>query len=65
MAQPLVVRLKKRLLLEVHFLKLGYVVDADDRWAAVDVEPMLEAQAFECKERFISKFGDAAFGYTL
>ena len=47
--------LQKRLLLEVRFPELGHAVDADDRWTAVDVEPMLEAGAFERKERFISR----------
>ena len=41
--------------MEVHFPKLGHAVDAVGRWRAVDVELMLEAEAFERKERFISR----------
>ena len=50
MAPHLVVVFQKRL----HFPKLEHAVDAVDRWTAVDVEPMLEAEAFERKERFIA-----------
>lgn len=67
MVLHLVVRLQKRLLLQVHFPELGYVGDAVDRWTAVDVETMLEAQAFE-RDGLFRKFIDvckidvAAFG---
>lgn len=38
--------------MEVHFPKLGHAVDAVDRWTAVDVEQMLEAEAFVKKDLF-------------
>lgn len=37
--------------MELHFPKLGHAVDVDDRWAVVDVEPVLEAATSERKER--------------
>ena len=37
------------------FPKLGHAVDVVDRWTVVDVEAMLEAEAFEREERFISR----------